>query len=643
MKCTMSAILILGSMWGNLVLAAPYQGFGTKSLSPEILEKYKPRPLAPELKNEIEMYMDLHFMKTAMLSPKGDNLYVAWPVTGTPQIWKIDKPLAYPMQLTGGDNRAELKAVSADGQWIAINRDTNSDEFYGVYLVPAKGGPLKKVYRKDNVRAEFQGFSDDSAWVYFNANDKEKTSYAVYRYNIKSGKTETLFTQPGLWKVEATNGNNELILSLDKGSMHSEHFLYEISSKKLTPIIGQNLVEDYQVEFAPKKGEYIVLTNQLRDYRSLYLLKAGKLEPIVDSLPYDITEFEINSDRSLLAYKINNKGYSQPKAIETSQWKPVAIPELKGVELVHIGPFSADGNNLPLLTESSQSPGDTYSYNFKTKKLTQWDRVSTPEIQIQKFVTAKLESYKAEDGTDIPMFVWRTRACEGKICPVIVLFHGGPEAQLTPKFNPNIHALLAKGFVVAAPNVRGSDGYGKKWLMADNGPKRLGVVTDIRDAARHIKKNWKVKGLSPKIGIYGGSYGGYSTLTGMTMFAGEYDAGVAVVGMSSLNSFLENTAPYRRQTRINEYGDPVKDKDALTKLSPITYVDKVKDPVLVLHGLADPRVPAGEALQFMELVKDQSPKSELVIFPDEGHGFTKRSNKVLSLGYLLEFFEKNLN
>src|SRR4029078_8079852 len=131
--------------------------------------------------------------------------------------------------------------------------------------------------------------------------------------------------------------------------------------------------------------------------------------------------------------------------------------------------------------------------------------------------------------------------------------------------------------------VRGSDGYGKAWLHSDDGPKRLQVITDIEDCARFLREHWAVGGRAPKIGITGASYGGYSTLVGMTMFAGAYDAGVAVVGMSNLVTFLKNTAPYRRQWRISEYGDPDKDLDALVKLSPITYLSNVKAPLLIIQ------------------------------------------------------------
>ncbi|MBY0451721.1 MAG: prolyl oligopeptidase family serine peptidase, partial [Bdellovibrionaceae bacterium] len=185
---------------------------------------------------------------------------------------------------------------------------------------------------------------------------------------------------------------------------------------------------------------------------------------------------------------------------------------------------------------------------------------------------------------------------------------------------------------------------GKKWIEIDNGPKRENVIGDIEDASKWIKANWKDSaGNSPKVGVMGWSYGGYSTLMAMTRFAGAYDAGVALVGMSNLVSFLMNTAPYRRILRISEYGDPEKDKEALLKLSAVTYVDRVKAPLMIIQGANDPRVPVGEALQIHDTLTKKKIESGLIIFADEGHGSSKKENQILEIGHTIEFFKKHLN
>jgi dipeptidyl aminopeptidase/acylaminoacyl peptidase len=228
------------------------------------------------------------------------------------------------------------------------------------------------------------------------------------------------------------------------------------------------------------------------------------------------------------------------------------------------------------------------------------------------------------------------------LCPVVVEFHGGPEAQSQPGFSPYVQMFVDAGFIFIQPNVRGSSGYGKKWIDADNGPKRLNVITDIEDCGIYVRKAFAKDGKAPKVGVTGGSYGGYATLMAMTYFSGAYDAGVSEVGIANLLTFLENTAPYRRALRVSEYGDPVKDRAALVKLSATTYVDRVKAPLLVIQGVNDPRVPVGEALLMHQALTDRGVPTGLILFSDEGHGASKRSNQVLSIGHTIAFFEKHL-
>ena len=225
---------------------------------------------------------------------------------------------------------------------------------------------------------------------------------------------------------------------------------------------------------------------------------------------------------------------------------------------------------------------------------------------------------------------------------MIVEFHGGPEGQSQPGFSTYAQIFVDAGFVYVEPNVRGSDGYGKAWLAADDGPKRLRILTDIEDAATWARKTFAAAGRAPKVGVLGGSYGGYSTLIAMTKFAGAYDAGVSIVGISNLLTFLENTAPYRRILRITEYGDPVKDRDALIELSPVTHIGKLKAPLQIQAGATDPRVPVGEALQMYEAARKTGVSTELIIFPDEGHGAGRRENQVLMIGHALRWMKQYL-
>jgi dipeptidyl aminopeptidase/acylaminoacyl peptidase len=191
------------------------------------------------------------------------------------------------------------------------------------------------------------------------------------------------------------------------------------------------------------------------------------------------------------------------------------------------------------------------------------------------------------------------------------------------------------------PNIRGSSGYGKTWINADNIEKRLDVISDIQDAGVFAKKYFSHDGQSPKVGVMGGSYGGYAALMAMTYFSGTYDAGVSNSGISNFITYMENTAPRRRIYRENEYGSLDRHRDILKKLSPMTYIDQIKSPMLIIQGVNDPRVPAGEALQFYQKLQTKNVPADLIFFADEGHGASSRDNIAQQIGHTISFFKKH--
>ncbi len=362
----------------------------------------------------------------------------------------------------------------------------------------------------------------------------------------------------------------------------------------------------------------------------------------------DVSGFSIDPARRYVYAALNDGGYQRLDVLDAKTFAKAALPLPKDAEQVYAGRATPDGRFVTLGVETAQAPRTSYVWDWDRKALTQWVLPSAPEVDLSAFVPAKLMAYPARDGTKIPMFVRFPKGCApgenpaADPCPVVVEFHGGPEAQATPGFSPYTQLFVDAGFVFVEPNVRGSDGYGRTWLDADNGARRLDIIGDIDDAGKWIRANWGRNGKAPRVGVTGGSYGGYSTLVAMTMFAGTYDAGAAIVGISNLETFLRNTAPYRRILRISEYGDPDKDGDVLKKLSPVTYLDRVKAPLLVIQGVNDPRVPAGEAIQIHDLLEKRGASSPLILFADEGHGASKRANLVLEIGHVIRFLEENL-
>lgn len=629
-----------------LPAARPYSGHGAESVPAEVLARYRAPELPGDVSRRVQAMLDVRAPSGGILSPDGKALYFTWGVTGVRQVWRIDGPMRFPVQLTGGEDPTSLVDVTADGKDLVLQRDRKGEENPGLYLQRTSGGPLRVIKHEPKVQTQAQLITDDGRYLYFRANDKKPDSYALYRYVFASGAIETVFEQDGLWAIAGRlDAAERLLVVREVGSNQTEIFELDEKSRALTPLFGQGEREDYVVAYGAA-DDVLVLTPKLGEFRRLYRFdrKLRALAPISPELQWDIDSFSVSRDKRLLFAHVNEGGRTRPRLFDAGSLKERGLPPLPTGEHVTLAPAGRAAGRAILVVDPGTAPASSGVLELASRKVTTWHVPSAPEVDLASFVPVSVEDYPARDGARIPMLVRRPASCAKAVtpCPVVVDFHGGPEAQARAGFNPRAQLFVDAGFVYVQPNVRGSDGYGKTWIHADDGAKRKQVITDIEDAARHLRTAWAKGGKAPRIGIFGGSYGGYSTLMGMTYFAGAYDVGVEVVGISSLVTFLENTAPYRRALRISEYGDPVADRAVLTELSPITHVHKTQGPMLLIQGATDPRVPVGEAIQMYDALQAKGLPSQLIVFPDEGHGVQKRTNQVLLLGHALAFFERHL-
>ncbi|HEY8280494.1 MAG TPA: prolyl oligopeptidase family serine peptidase [Bdellovibrionota bacterium] len=618
-----------------LLLASP-------CFADEDYSQYAAPALPQELSEKIQGYFDIRSPSAGLLDPSGRQLFFTWNVTGTSQIWRLDGPKSFPVQLTGGEMSTSVNDITPDGKWLIVSRDRNGEENPGIYKMSPRGGGLEVIQHKSKVQTSFEFISRDSKWVYYRSNDIRPDAYAIYRYSLVDGKRELLFSEPGLWTISDYKNDGTLLLSKSLGNFQNEIYEWSPVTKKLKPLLGQGEVQAYMAMYGARKGELLVNTYKFGEFFTLYSWMNGKYTQVSKKLPWDVDDFITDRQKRRLLYVTNENGFQHLHALDARTYKPIALPSFKDAEHVSYGYFNSSGSQVMIIVNKATAPRVSYSYEFGSEKLQQWVIPSSPEIDTSHFAKAELEFYPARDGTKIPMLVRRPEKCLKELCPVIVEFHGGPEGQATPGFSPYAQLFIDEGFVLVEPNVRGSMGYGRTWLDSDNGPKRLNVITDIEDVSKFIRESWKKNGVAPKLGVMGGSYGGYSTNVAMTIFAGAYDAGSANVGMSNLITFIANTAPYRRALRMSEYGNPEKDREAMEKLSPIFSVDKIRAPLQLIQGANDPRVPVGEAVQMLQKMKDKKIPGSLIVFADEGHGASKRGNRVLSVGNVLLFFKKHL-
>jgi dipeptidyl aminopeptidase/acylaminoacyl peptidase len=338
-----------------------------------------------------------------------------------------------------------------------------------------------------------------------------------------------------------------------------------------------------------------------------------------------------------LSVTTNEEGYSK-----LDLYDPLTLQRRHSVQLPGLGiaggSFSHDGSTLGLTYVSSSEAGDAWLCDTATgsmKRLTN----SPTAVARDVFVEPEVHRFTSFDGESIPMFVYRPREAKGD-APVVVLIHGGPESQFVPSFSPVLQYLVYRGYAVVAPNVRGSTGYGKRFHRLDDKRKRLDSVRDLEALHGWLSQE---PGLDAKrAALWGGSYGGYMVLAGLAFQPQLWAAGVDIVGISSLATFLENTSKWRRAFREREYGSLEEDYDFLVEASPLTHVDNIRSPLFIIHGSNDPRVPLGEAHQLHDALAAKGISTELAVYEDEGHGLAKLRNRLDAYPRAIDFLDKVL-
>lgn len=302
--------------------------------------------------------------------------------------------------------------------------------------------------------------------------------------------------------------------------------------------------------------------------------------------------------------------------------------------------FSRDGSTLAVQLGRATEPDQIWTIHTDDGATTQ--RTSAGELMkgLPAMAEPELVQVKSFDEVEIPVFFHKPAGKSGEKFPAVVWVHGGPESQYQPSFSPLIQAMLARGIAVAAPNVRGSTGYGKRYSHLDDVEKREDSVKDLAAVNRWLRERDDIDG--QHLAVMGGSYGGYMVLATMTTNPELWAAGVDVVGIANFETFLRNTAPYRRAQREAEYGRLEGDQELLKRLSPIHKIEKIQAPLFVIHGANDPRVPIGEAEQIVTALQQRNHPVTYLRFDDEGHGLSRRENQIKAYGQVLEFLGRTL-
>jgi dipeptidyl aminopeptidase/acylaminoacyl peptidase len=582
----------------------------------------------------------------------------------TAQAHRVCEPLGMREQLTfypepvSGITPAPEDA-RADG--FVFGKDKGGDEFSQLYWFDARTRATTLL--TDGKRSQNGGtvLSRDGALMAYASTARNGTDRDVWIRDTASGSARLLVQQGGNWgAMDFSPDGRRLLVSRYVSANESYPGVVDVASGTLEmfPVEGGKAGFG-GFRFAPDgKAVYYVSDEPFEGRPSEFQTlrhhdpASGRLQQL--SAPdWDVDGFEVADDGRHLAYVRNEDGIYTLTVLALPSHRAVKLPELP---LGVIGGlrFSPDGDRLALTLNTAASPSDVYVIDLARATLARWTRSEVGGLDTSAFVTPSLFRYPTFDGADggapdagrrtIPAFYYKPAkpAAAGRY-PVVIDIHGGPEGQSRPTFDPYTQFLVNElGVAVLVPNVRGSSGYGKSYLLLDNADKREDSVRDIGALLDWIAQQPELD--ASRVGVTGGSYGGYMVLASLMHYSDRIRAGVEVVGISDFTTFLTNTESYRRDLRRAEYGDErvPEMKAVFDRISPLRNAAKIRAPLFVAQGRNDPRVPYTEAEQIVQAVRGNGEPVWFLMFDDEGHGFRKKSNADLFDAASILFWQQHL-
>ncbi|HWO11582.1 MAG TPA: prolyl oligopeptidase family serine peptidase, partial [Polyangiaceae bacterium] len=420
--------------------------------------------------------------------------------------------------------------------------------------------------------------------------------------------------------------------------------LLELPSRKETLLTPHQPPASFSGAISPDGATVYVRTDKGRDLAAFARIpidaagSPGPMEVLAERADGELYTFVLNhaGDEAVLHWTVAGRDELSYISLPSGKQRPG--PTLPA-EIADNVTYSNDDRTLAASVFGSTSPSDVWSWDRSGGRLRQLTVSPHPGVDLSRLVQPKLVHYRAHDGLMLSGWLYRPPSVKGP-APYVLSFHGGPEGQELPSFRADYQALLLQGIGVFAPNVRGSGGFGKKFINLDNGALRFAAIADIKASADYLL----AQGLAQpgRLGVMGASYGGYMVMAGLTEYPDLFRAGVDLYGIVNFATFFAHTEPSMVALKAVEYGDPVKQADLLARLSPIYKVDRIKAALMVQHGANDTNVPVGEAEQIVKAMEARGVPVEYLSFPDEGHGWKKANNRVRSIKSTAAFFRRHL-
>ncbi len=528
---------------------------------------------------------------------------------------------------------------------VLFTADQGGNELHHLYVLTTDGHMID-LTPGDKLKAEFLGWGqDDSLWL--KTNERDAKFFDVYRYDSTTYQRRLMFSNPGGFEPAAVSANGRY-LALRKIRNNADNDLYVVDLQQpqptpqhLTPHEGN---VSYQIHGFSRDSQHLIYgSDQHSEFSQAFAYDlTTAASTLYQQADWDISGVSFSKDNKYKVVAMNADATTQIQIIDQHTGQQLQLPALPAGDVRSVQ-FSADSQYLSFYLNADNSPANLYLWKIGEANAQRLTQALSPAIDEQQLVASQVIRYSSFDGLQIPALLYQPKQASARQpVPALIWIHGGPGGQSRTGYSPVIQHLVNQGYAVLAVNNRGSSGYGKTFFHLDDLKHGEDDLQDIVYGKKYLQSlNW----VAPdRIGVMGGSYGGYLTMAAMA-FTDEFKVGINIFGVTNWVRTLESIPPWwesMRQSLYAELGDPAQDAERLKRISPLFHANKVKKPVLVVQGANDPRVLQVESDEMVAAIKKQGVPVEYLLFPDEGHGFVKKANRISAQQAYLQFLQKYL-
>jgi dipeptidyl aminopeptidase/acylaminoacyl peptidase len=584
-------------------------------------------------------------------SPDGKTVAFVSNLSGRNNLWLVPSEGGWPMQLTVSDQRQTQPTWSPDGKWIAYISDYDGDEQWDIFLVSPKTGQVVNLTNTREIAEEDPAWSHDGRYLAYTVKPKTSSVFEIDVYDtvlreVKHLTTGTAKDRMNVEPIWSADGKFIVYTQEQAKGTDSNVFLADVRSAQSTLLTPHEGEHTYSANDVSPDGKQVLITSNAGDgYDNVGLLEiASKKVRWLTNDKWRISGERFSPDGKFLTYNANVDGNTDIYLYDMASGKARALPLPKGVNQVagRTSPFTRDNSRLLYSHTGPTAPGDLWIFTLADGKSHQLTHSLVGGVRSEDMVEPYLVHYPSKDGKwTISAFVYVPyNLPRNGEHPAIVSVHGGPTSQTTNTFNRFVQYMANQGYIVIAPNYRGSTGYGKEFQQANLLDKGGGDFEDVLSAADWIKQTGYVD--PKKLILMGASYGGYLTMMGVTKAPEMWAAGVPIVPFVNWFTEMQNEDPVLQQSDLAIMGDPEKNKALYEDRSPINFVDQIKAPLYLLAGGNDPRCPKTEAQQVVSAVKKRGGVVEYKVYENEGHGFAKVENQIDAYKRVADFLKAHV-